>query len=66
MSLLLLLGIPICAGGVYCIYKKYYSKNDDMIELKYDDLYHYQRKEKAYVVYILTFDSIPDVLSCSM
>ena len=60
MSLLLLLGIPICSAGIYCIYKKYYSKNDDMIELKYDDLYHYQRKEKAYVITKFTFDFFPN------
>lgn len=60
MSLFLIVSIPIFASGLYCIYKKYYSKNDGMIELKYDDLYHYQRKEKAYVVYTLTFDFIPD------
>lgn len=37
----------------------YYNSNinsDGLIELKYDDLYHYQRKEKAYIVSVFTFD----------
>jgi len=43
-------------------YYFYYNPSiisNGLIELKYDDLYHYTRKEKGYVVYLLTFDFIP-------
>lgn len=43
--------------GSYCLY--YNTHSDGLIELKYDDLYHYQRKEKAYVVYFITLDFFP-------
>jgi hypothetical protein len=43
--------------GAYCLY--YNTHSDGLIELKYDDLYHYQRKEKAYVVYFITLDFFP-------
>ena len=46
--------------GFYYLYYTNNSNTDGLIELKYDDLYHYQRGIKAYVVFITEFESTFD------
>ena len=46
--------------GLIFIYWNSDTNQQDLIELKYDDLYHYQRGKKAYVVFIMGFNSTFD------
>lgn len=43
--------------GFYYLYYNNNSNVDGLIELKYDDLYHYQKDKQAYVVFITKFES---------
>ena len=43
--------------GLIFIYWNIDTNQQDLIELKYDDLYHYQRGKQAYVIVIIKFES---------
>lgn len=56
---LFLASIFFIIGYYYLFYNKH-NNSDGLIELKYDDLYHYSRKEKGYIVYLLTLDFVTE------